>query len=52
VELHGELAERAFQFLVIGAFLHTERFVKISFHGRSRHIFLAAIVADALAKPI
>src|SRR5690606_34012225 len=32
MELHGELAEGALEFLVVRAFAHTERFVEISLH--------------------
>ena len=32
MELHGELAERGLELLFVGALLHAERFVEISFH--------------------
>ena len=32
MELHGELAERGLELLFVGALLHAQRFVEISFH--------------------
>src|SRR6185436_7919988 len=32
MELHGELAESALELLLVGALLHAQRFVEISFH--------------------
>ena len=40
VELHGELAERALQFLLVRALLDAERLVEIGFHLAPRSSFL------------